>query len=249
MRFKLISCEIFYRECAYLVAQSPHQVDMEFLPSSLHNKKESEMRQKITERIRACEEMKEMDKKVPYDAILLGYALCNRAIIGLKTQSTTMVVPRADNCVEIFFGNSQKYSEYFHTHPGTYYKTTGWIERGENVRQFFSAPVTHQNLLRENYECHKENSEEKCSENGSYFVQDEIFSDKKEKNNRHYTQLTFIKMGLGAEQIFENFSRDEAKNNGWYYDCVSGNLSLLRDLINGNWDDERFLIVPPEDEI
>ena len=49
MRFKLISCEVLYREMCGAVANSPHQVDVEFLPKGLHDSGCASMRKRLQE--------------------------------------------------------------------------------------------------------------------------------------------------------------------------------------------------------
>jgi len=44
MRFKLISCEIFFREMEFLLEQVPHQIDVEFLQKGLHDIPPDEMK-------------------------------------------------------------------------------------------------------------------------------------------------------------------------------------------------------------
>ena len=49
MRFKLISCEIFFREMSAVVARSPHFIDVEFLPKGLHDIGSSMMLARVQE--------------------------------------------------------------------------------------------------------------------------------------------------------------------------------------------------------
>ena len=241
MYFKLIACEIFFRECSFLAAQSPHRVDMEFLPRGLHDLKGEDISTHILEKIRIAESVAETEKdEAKYDAILLGYALCNNAIIGLRTSHTTMIVPRANDCIAIFFGDRHRFMDYFHQHPGTYYKTGGWIERGGSLNQHINGSFQQMCGLDETFD----DWVIKYGEENAKFLWEQLA-----EMRRNYSMMTFIRMGLGPEQIFEKIVREEALDKEWNYDCVDGNLSLLRDMIYGNWDDERFLIVPPGREI
>jgi hypothetical protein len=87
-RFKLISCEVFYREMCHAVAQSPHIVDIEFLPKGLHDLGSAVMR----ERVQAA-----LDKvdSTGYDAVLFGYGLCNNGLVGVTAREIPVVLPRA----------------------------------------------------------------------------------------------------------------------------------------------------------
>ena len=125
MRLTLISCEIFHREMCAAVACSTNQVDIEFLVKGLHDIETEGMRQRLQAAIDRVDASQ-------YDAVLLGYGLCNNGICGLTAPTIPLVVPRAHDCLTLFFGSKARYTEYFTNHPGVYFTTTGWIERGNN---------------------------------------------------------------------------------------------------------------------
>jgi hypothetical protein len=50
------------------------------------------------------------------------------AVVGLKANDCTLVVPRVDDCIAIFLGSHAAYKEQASQEPGTYYLTKGWIE-------------------------------------------------------------------------------------------------------------------------
>ena len=123
MRLRLISCEIFYREMCHVVARSPHTVDVEFLPKGLHDVSSEEMRARLQAALDRIDNS-------PYDAVLLGYGLCNNGIAGLRAPLRPLVVPRAHDCITLFLGSAARHAEYSQTHPGVFFETTGWLERG-----------------------------------------------------------------------------------------------------------------------
>ena len=88
MRFKLISCEVLFREMCYACAHSPHQVDVEFLPKGLHDLGGKPMAAKI-------QEVVDRTPEGLYEAILLGYGLCGNGLDGLAARHTPLVLPRA----------------------------------------------------------------------------------------------------------------------------------------------------------
>jgi hypothetical protein len=62
-------------------------------------------------------------------------------------------------------------------------------------------------------------------------------------------EAVYIKIeGYEYSDAYKNYS-DEIKNSGKILKTVEGNVSMLKDLIDGNWDDERFLVVPPGKKI
>ena len=128
MRLKLISCEVLFREMCDACAHSPHQVDVEFLPKGLHDLGGKPMAAKI-------QEVVDRTPEGVYDAILLGYGLCGNGLDGLTARHTRLVLPRAHDCIALLMGSRERYQAYFEGNPGTYYRSTGWLERGKGLQQ------------------------------------------------------------------------------------------------------------------
>ena len=62
-----------------------------------------------------------------FNRIVLGYGLCSNGIVGVKANSSELIVPRCHDCIAFFLGSPQAYLEDFHSRPGSYYLTPGWI--------------------------------------------------------------------------------------------------------------------------
>ena len=62
---------------------------------------------------------------------------------------------------------------------------------------------------------------------------------------RHYTKIAFIETGIEPDLTFEEKSRDIAKERGWEFEKLVGNLGLLRRLLNGDWNDNDFQVLQP----
>ena len=122
MRLIILTCEVMYREISYCVARSKNIVDVRFLQKGLHDIGQEEMSKTLQAEINQV-------PKDKFEAILLGYALCGNGIKGLTTEETTLVVPRAHDCITLLLGSKEKYSNYMAQHPGTYFRSTGWIKR------------------------------------------------------------------------------------------------------------------------
>ena len=65
------------------------------------------------------------------DEIILGYGFCSMAVMGLRANGCTLVVPHVDDCISIFLGSRDEYKKQIKAEPGTYYLTKGWIEVGD----------------------------------------------------------------------------------------------------------------------
>src|SRR5689334_21095726 len=105
MRLKVIACEIAKREFEHAAGKSIYQVELEFLPQGYHDVPNSG-RDCIQRQIDAVEQNK-------YDAIVLGYALCGKILLGLNSAHTHLVIARAHDCITFFLGSNERYQRSF----------------------------------------------------------------------------------------------------------------------------------------
>jgi len=226
-RIGLIACEIFFREIAYYAARGPQIIDAVFLPKGLHDLGGDKMREIIQAEI---DKMQEKD----YSRIILGYALCNNGIVGLTGRRFSLVAPKAHDCIAVFMGSRKRYQDYFFANTGTYFHTTGWLERGTPEGKYFDSQLGPMNLRQSLDDFIRKYGEE----NGRYLHQ--ILDPEK-----NYRKILYITLPLPGLPDYRNLSRETAKDKGWEWEEMVGDGILLEQLIEGPYPEGDFLLVEP----
>lgn len=232
MFLKIIACEVAFREICWVAAQSPNLVDFEFLSQGYHDNS-TVGRERLQECIDAVPEGK-------FDAILLGYALCNNMAVGLQARQTPLVLPRAHDCITFFLGSKERYADVFRQRPGTYYYTSGWLEH----RQRGGERLPYQQGAQMGPDCSYLALVEKYGEENARYVMETLG-----QWVREYSHGTLISFDFTRHLPLEEQVRAVCSENGWEYDELPGDISLLKRWVDGDWSPEDFLVVSPGERI
>jgi len=160
-----------------------------------------------------------IDKSSP-DAkyIILGYGLCSQAVVGLKAEDCTLVVPRVDDCMAIFLGSESAYRQQLHNVPGTYYLTKGWIKAGDTPFDEYDALV------------------KRFGEVKARCIINQLL--------KNYTRLALINTGQYELDYYRNQARSMAERFNLCFEEIQGSDALVRKMLYGPWDDE-FVVAAP----
>ncbi|MCK5129618.1 MAG: DUF1638 domain-containing protein [Clostridiales bacterium] len=230
-RYKLIACEIMFREVSLAAAHSKNIIDITFMPKGLHDIGECKMGEELQDAINQVESDK-------YDAILLCYGLCNNGTVGLHAD-IPIVIPKAHDCITLLLGSKETYNDYFYKNPGTFFKSSGWIERDTNPNET-EGSTTSQLGMNKTYQ---EYVEQFGEENAKYLM--EMLGDW----FKNYKKLAYINTGTGNIELNKKQSMELAQEYDWEYEEVQGSTQLIRKLVDGDWDDDAFVVIPPDSQI
>ncbi len=206
---KIIACKTVIEELKPLM---PEEMALEELDFGLHNSPKK-LNMLLQETIDGSKDVK---------TIILGYGLCSQAVIGLKANHGTLVVPKVDDCIALFLGSSKDYRKRVQNEPGTYYLTKGWIEACDS-------PFEEFDRLKKKY------GPEKAQR-----IMDIML--------KNYTTLAFINTGNYNIDKYRTHVQNTAKRFSLLYDEIKGSTNLLKKMIHGPWDDE-FIVISEGDTV
>jgi len=178
----------------------------------------------LHERPRSLRQMlqRRIDEAVGWDTIVLGYGMCGQATVGLRATACRLVVPRVDDCIAMFLGSRAAYRAQHQQEAGTYFLTKGWIGSG------VTTPFAAYDTVRERW------GEERANR-----VRDAMLG--------HYRRLAFVRTGADDQELSDarRQAQETACRFGLRYDEIEGSRDLVRPLLYGPWDPDRFIVVPP----
>ncbi len=207
-RCKVIACATVIEEMLPLI---PPGMAYEVLDFGLHVRPE-ELKRLLQKAIH------ESASKADY--IILGYGLCSQAVVGLKAEGCTLIVPRVDDCIAIFLGSKAAYRKQFSSVPGTYYLTKGWIEAGDTPFDEYKAVV------------------KKYGESKARRIINQLL--------KNYTRLALINTGQYELERYRDLARKMAEQLNLKYEEIQGANTLVKKMLCGPWDEEFVIALPGE---
>jgi hypothetical protein len=141
------------------------------------------------------------------------------------------VIPRAHDCITVFMGSKEAYAEHQRGCPTCYYYTPGW-----NRERRVPGPDRLEKIK---------------AELAKKFEPDDVeflLETEREQWVPHDT-ATYLDLGTADAESEAAYARRCADWLGWKFERIRGDTALLRDLLWGNWDEARFKIVQPGEEL
>jgi nucleotide-binding universal stress UspA family protein len=189
------------------------KVDCSTLDAQLHINPE---RLKVALR----EAVAEADK--PGATIVLGYGLCSNAVIGLKTEHATLVVPKVDDCIAMLLGSNAAFAEQSLQACGTYYLAKSYIEECDTILSEHDALV-----------------ERRGAERAEKMMRLML---------KHYTRVVLIDTGRHDMTPYRERVNEFARRFDLEVEDVAGTTRIVDALVEGGWGDD-FVVAPPGHEL
>lgn len=236
---KALVCKALFREFSLLAAYSENAIDITTLEWGLHDKVGG-LKETLQDEIARIDSGCDIHTSYPpfkhsFDGIVIGYGLCSNGVVGLSSEKYPLIIPRAHDCITLLLGSKERYHELFTQETGTYWFSPGWIENsdmpGEEHRDFYL------NYLKERYpETDAETLIEVYEQSLGQYARTALV-----------TWPEFEKTGF--TESARRTARRSAEHLGWNYEEFVGDSILIKDLLAGNWDEKRFLVVPPGETV
>jgi len=225
MRLQLIVCKVMQREAYFCAARSHNLIDVCLMEQGLHDEPDR-LRNEVQKALDTTTDIQGR----PFEATLLGYGLCSNGIVGLSAK-IPIVVPRGHDCITLLLGSKEKYKEYFDSHRGVYWYSPGWIESGKQPSK-------------ERYETLLEEYKQKYGDDNAQYLMEVEQTWMKE-----YNWATYVDWGLGDSGRFKEYTKACADFLDWNYDELKGDSGLMQRMVDGEWNDDEFLVVKPGQKI
>lgn len=226
-----ITCEILARPIYLAAAYSPHVIDIELIHRGLHEET-GKLQATLQEHINQAEGK-------GYQAILLGYGLCGNGTVGLRSHSIPLVIPRVHDCITLLLGDARRYEQEFEKTPGTFWYSQDFMERHDDSGKFSSlGPITEQKLAKQ-----YQTFVEKYGKDNADYLMETLCA-----WQTYYQRAVFIDMQCANTESLVSQAENEARQRGWIFEKLTGDLVLLRHLLNGDWSENEskdFCVVPP----
>ncbi|HOJ68617.1 MAG TPA: DUF1638 domain-containing protein [Candidatus Hydrogenedentes bacterium] len=226
MRIRLLACAALTREICWCVARSAHTVDLVFMDKGAHvnpDRLRGRLQQLIDETDAAA-----------YDRVILAYGLCGRVVDGLRAGQLPVTIPRAHDCATLLTGSRQAFLRYFGDQLSRPWTAVGYGERdGGTSREAGTNLWT-------NGEPDPDELIRQYGEEGARVILDAMRA-----HDAGDGELWFLDVPETRQPVVEQALASAAARKGLRLKKIPGDLSLLRRLTDGPWDDADFLTLRP----
>ena len=225
----VVACAVLAIDIKYAADELGRDVGTRFLEGGLHNRPNL-----LREKLQAA--IDEISCSGRCDRIIIGYGICGRGTVGIRSRDIPLTVPKVHDCIALFLGGDAAYRREFKKYPGTYYISGGWYEEK-------TEPISQQKQSAY-YGSKKLNYKDLAEKYGEREAKETIqFLSTWQKN---YQRAAFIETGAKLSPKYEKHARKMAKEYGWKYEKLVGDQSLIKALLTARKTTDKILVVPPK---
>lgn len=159
-----------------------------------------------------------LDELDGYKRVLMAFGLCGNAVIGLKTHSFSLVLPRVDDCISLMLGGMDRRVKE-EAQKKRIYLTEGWLRSDANIWSEYQYTI------------------KKYGKKTAKYVMDAMYG--------KYDALTLLDTGAYDLSTLEKKAEKIADAFDLMQETISGTTSMLEGLLMGPWKEEEFIILPP----
>ena len=153
---------------------------------------------------------------------MLGYGLCSNAVLGLKTEHATLVVPRVDDCIAMMLGSNEAFAAESAKARGSYYVAKAYLDECDTIMS------EHEKLI-----------EKRGAERAERMMRLLL---------EHYTRIVLINTGRYDVEPYRARMEAFAETFDLTVEEVPGTTRILDALVEGGWGDD-FVVAPPGHEL
>ena len=221
----VLACDVFRHEIDWLQSRGAKWSHLEFFEMGLHDQPDL-MRQSLQEALSQLE-----DSKPAINSVVLLYGSCGRGLVGVTSKRCNLIIAQAHDCISILLGGCQVHEQLLQQEPGAYFYSPGWV-RGKRV-----PGPDRSSELRKDYRA-------------LYGDDEELLDELIEADRYSFShQDCVLYLSPVPHEEAEQYSRCCAGHLGWRFRKEQGDISLIRNLLTGAWQDPRILNLNPGDQL
>lgn len=159
-----------------------------------------------------------LDGLTGYDKVLLTFGICGNALLGLRTNSFSLIAPRIDDCISMMLGSFSRRKAIVEEHQ-CLFLTRGWLENERGMWDEYTHTI------------------DKFGEEDAKGIFSMMYHD--------YKALHVLDTGAyDVERVLPKVKR-LASCFEMTYDILPAGIERLTALLRGPWDEIHYIIVPP----
>jgi hypothetical protein len=160
-----------------------------------------------------------LDRIANVEHVLLYFGFCGNALLGLVPHGFKLVFPKADDCITLLLGSSNRRKEL---EPRSYFFTPGWLGNGKSILTEYDDAV------------------KEFGEASADYVYEFMLSG--------YQRALLVDTHVGDMDAVREMTRPFTEKFKLSQELVEGDTRMFRQMLAKEWD-ENFVVIQPEEEV